>query len=220
MQGHPRRSLGGQVRNLTDQMDEEPLKIKFSEDNREVYAEIMSSRLLWASIQTHGYVRYLAAMKAQCTPLKSRALQKHTCWDSRARQLPQENRTPAGDGRPPSMANRRQPMFPNTVRSRRFDSRTVRSRSTLAPIKPATIRKLFPGEEVVSLAHRIEARGGSAEETRIWVLVKGRSAQRRIMELKQYCFAGDSVVSKATAREAVAQRNSPGVLARPLRRRV
>lgn len=41
-------SLDGQVQTLTDQMDDDPLKVKFGADNREVYAEIVSSRLLWA----------------------------------------------------------------------------------------------------------------------------------------------------------------------------
>jgi hypothetical protein len=38
----------GTVQILTGDMKEEPVKVKFGSDNREVYAEIISSRLLWA----------------------------------------------------------------------------------------------------------------------------------------------------------------------------
>ena len=41
-------SANGQVQTLTDGMDEEPVKVKFGADDNEVYAEIVSSRLLWA----------------------------------------------------------------------------------------------------------------------------------------------------------------------------
>lgn len=41
-------SLDGQIQTLTDQIDDDPLKVKFGAENREVYAEIPSSRLLWA----------------------------------------------------------------------------------------------------------------------------------------------------------------------------
>jgi hypothetical protein len=41
-------SPDGQVQKLTDQMDEEPVKVKFGADNREVYAEVVATRLLWS----------------------------------------------------------------------------------------------------------------------------------------------------------------------------
>jgi len=41
-------STDGKVQTLTPAMNEEPVKVKFGADNREVYAEIISSRLLWA----------------------------------------------------------------------------------------------------------------------------------------------------------------------------
>lgn len=41
-------SLDGTVQTLTPDLNEEPLKIKYGADNKEVYAEIVSSRLLWA----------------------------------------------------------------------------------------------------------------------------------------------------------------------------
>ncbi len=41
-------STDGAVQTVTDDSKEEPVKVKFGADNREVYAEIISSRLLWA----------------------------------------------------------------------------------------------------------------------------------------------------------------------------
>jgi hypothetical protein len=38
----------GQVQTLTPQMDEEPVKVKFGADNREVFAEPVATRLMWA----------------------------------------------------------------------------------------------------------------------------------------------------------------------------
>ncbi len=41
-------SQDGTIQTFTEDMNEEPIKVKFGADNREVYAEIVSSRLLWA----------------------------------------------------------------------------------------------------------------------------------------------------------------------------
>src|SRR5262249_62160603 len=41
-------SPNGQVQVLNDKMDEEPVKVKFGANDREVYAEVASTRLLWA----------------------------------------------------------------------------------------------------------------------------------------------------------------------------
>jgi hypothetical protein len=41
-------SANGQVQILNDQMDEEPIKVKFGADDNEVYAEVVATRLLWA----------------------------------------------------------------------------------------------------------------------------------------------------------------------------
>ena len=48
------------------------------------------------------------------------------------------------------------------------------------------IEALFDTEKVIDLGIRPVDRGGSAGELRIWILVEGRHAHRRIMELKQY----------------------------------
>jgi hypothetical protein len=41
-------SADGRVQSLTPEMDEEPLKVKFGPANREIYAEVTGTRLLWA----------------------------------------------------------------------------------------------------------------------------------------------------------------------------
>jgi hypothetical protein len=41
-------SSDGRVQVLTPEMDEDPVKVKFRPDNREIYAEPASTRLLWA----------------------------------------------------------------------------------------------------------------------------------------------------------------------------
>jgi hypothetical protein len=55
-----------------------------------------------------------------------------------------------------------------------------------ASIGRATIESVFTNEIVIDLAIRPRARGGSANDLRIWVLVEDRTHLRRIMELKQY----------------------------------
>src|SRR5271165_3658187 len=41
-------SPGGQVQVLTPQMDEEPVKVKYGSTDNEIYAEVVSTRLMWA----------------------------------------------------------------------------------------------------------------------------------------------------------------------------
>jgi len=41
-------SADGKVQELTPEMDEEPVKVKFGADDNELYAEVASTRLLWA----------------------------------------------------------------------------------------------------------------------------------------------------------------------------
>jgi hypothetical protein len=41
-------SAGGQVQTWNEDMDEEPVKVKFGPSNKELYAEVASTRLIWA----------------------------------------------------------------------------------------------------------------------------------------------------------------------------
>ncbi len=58
--------------------------------------------------------------------------------------------------------------------------------------KLADIRRLFSSQEVIGIARRIETRGGSMNELRIWVLVQARGGPRRIVELKERSKPGTS----------------------------
>ncbi len=51
--------------------------------------------------------------------------------------------------------------------------------------KLADIRRLFSSQEVIAIARRIESRGGSIDQLRIWVLVQPKGGPRRIVELKE-----------------------------------
>jgi len=42
------QSANGQVQTRTDNIDEEPIKVKFGADDNEVYAEVAATRLMWA----------------------------------------------------------------------------------------------------------------------------------------------------------------------------
>ena len=55
-----------------------------------------------------------------------------------------------------------------------------------ARIARSTIEALFAARNVIDLAIRPRDRGGSVDELRIWILIEGKNARRRIMELKQY----------------------------------
>ena len=55
-----------------------------------------------------------------------------------------------------------------------------------AKIRRREIESLFGGDKVIDIGNRPEARGGSAGELRIWVIVESGRGARRLMELKQY----------------------------------
>ena len=55
-----------------------------------------------------------------------------------------------------------------------------------AKIRRSEIESLFPGDKVIDIGIRPEARGGSAGELRIWVILEHQRGGRRLMELKQY----------------------------------
>lgn len=59
-----------------------------------------------------------------------------------------------------------------------------------AKIEKTSIAELFPNAAVLDLARRVEARGGSMHEMRIWALVEEENGHRHIMELKEYATPG------------------------------
>jgi hypothetical protein len=137
------------------------------------------------------YIRYLAALKAQCKPLNSRTIQEAYLLGLAGKKIA----APKKIKRLLAMSVRDYDKLAAayvakhcTEQAFRFKCGEIEEYS--GAIKPATIKKLFPGEDLLSLAHRMEARGGSANEARIWVLVDGNGSRRRIVELKQYATPG------------------------------
>lgn len=63
-------------------------------------------------------------------------------------------------------------------------------------VKVADIAKVFRSERVLGIARRIETRGGSMDQLRIWVLVQGETGPRRIVELKQRAEPGTACYRK------------------------
>jgi hypothetical protein len=56
-------SANGQVQVLTAQMEEEPVKVKFGANDKEIYAEVVSTRLMWA---LGYYADSWFSVKVQC----------------------------------------------------------------------------------------------------------------------------------------------------------
>lgn len=63
-------------------------------------------------------------------------------------------------------------------------------------VKLADIKKLFAPQTVLGVARRIESRGGSIDQLRIWVLVQAEHGPRRIVELKQRAEPGTASYGK------------------------
>lgn len=59
-----------------------------------------------------------------------------------------------------------------------------------AKISPAAIGELFSNARVMDLARRVEERGGSKDDIRLWALVEDKDGLRRIMELKEHATPG------------------------------
>ncbi len=66
-------------------------------------------------------------------------------------------------------------------------------------VKLADIKKVFAPHTVLGVARRIETRGGSIDQLRIWVLVQGDNGRRRIVELKQRAEPGTASYRKQPA---------------------
>ncbi len=63
-------------------------------------------------------------------------------------------------------------------------------------VAEADIRKVFRSEKVLGIAKRVETRGGSIDQLRIWVLVRAGTGPRRIVELKQRAEPGTACYRK------------------------
>ena len=137
------------------------------------------------------FVRYIAAIKAQCHQMKSESLQESyiaglkgkSCHPPKKVQGFLEMKVAdydkkAADFLAGHTAGQNFKMKPGSIEH--YDGH----------LKTAAIEKLFPGEQVLAVSRRVEARGGNASDVRVWALVAGAYSRRRIMELKQYAAPG------------------------------
>jgi hypothetical protein len=137
------------------------------------------------------FVRYLAAMRSQCKSMKSKVLQKAYVLGLTGKTVPPPKRVRDFLKMSVSAYDKRATKYLQThCPDGEFKYKVGEIQPYGNRIKPSTIKKLFPREQVIAIADRIEGEGGSADEARIWVLVEGADSRRRIMELKGYARPG------------------------------
>ena len=137
------------------------------------------------------FVRYVAAIKAQCKQMKSEVLQENYLLGLAGKKIPPPPKVQEFlDMKVSAYDEMAAAYTAKNSLDKGFKLKPGSIQRYSGKIKPATIDKLFPGQQVLDLADRIESRGGSSDEIRIWVLVEGVHSDRRIMELKQYAKPG------------------------------
>jgi len=137
------------------------------------------------------FVRYLAAIRSQCKPMKRKVLQKAYLLGLAGKRVPPPKQVQDFLKMSISAYDKQAERYLRThCANAGFRYKVGEIQPYGNKIKPSTIKRLFPREQVIALADRIEAEGGSADEARIWVLVEGADSRRRIMELKGYARPG------------------------------
>lgn len=137
------------------------------------------------------YVRYVAAIKAQCEPMKSAVLQKNYLLGLAGKTIPPRKKVAKFlrmkiseyDGKAAKYCQKH-------CLEDGFKFKAGAIDQYKGTIRAGALGKIFPGEQVLCLAKRVETRGGSSDEVRIWALVAASQSKRRIMELKQYAAPG------------------------------
>lgn len=139
------------------------------------------------------YVRYLAAIKAQCKPMKSSVLQENYILGLKGKTIPPPKKVEKFLQMSISDYDKQAAQYcMKHCLDQGFKFKPGEIDPYKGTINSRAIDKLFHGERVLCVAKRVEARGGSSDETRIWVLVEGAGSKRRIMELKEYGAPGTS----------------------------
>jgi hypothetical protein len=137
------------------------------------------------------FVRYAAAIKAQCKEMKTEALLESYLTGLAGNKLPAPRKVQ--DFLEMKISDYDEMAAKYCAKhclDQGFKFKPGEIDRYDGKIKPADIDKLFPGEQVLGIAKRVEARGGSSNEIRIWVLVGGPRSRQRIVELKQYAKPG------------------------------
>ncbi len=137
------------------------------------------------------FIRYAAAIKAQCKQMKSQVLQEAYLLGLAGKKVAPPSKV---QGYLKMKVSDYDELAGKYTAKNSSDQGFIFKPGEIerysGKIKPSTIKKLFPGEQVRNLADRVEERGGSSGEARIWVLVEGARSRRRIFELKEYAKPG------------------------------
>jgi hypothetical protein len=137
------------------------------------------------------FVRYVAAIKAQCKQMKSEVLQENYMLGLAGKEVaPPKQVQGFLDMKVSEYDEQAGQYCAKHCLGQGFKFKPGEIDHYDGKIKPADIDKLFPGEQVMAIAKRVESRGGSSDDIRIWVLVGGPHSRQRIMELKQYAKPG------------------------------
>lgn len=137
------------------------------------------------------FIRYVAAIKAQCKPMKSEDLQENYLLGLAGKTIPPPKQVKDFLDMKVSDYDKQAGQYcAKHCMDQGFKFKPGEIDHYDGKIKRPAIEKLFPGEEVFALAKRVESRGGSSDEIRLWVLVGGPHSRQRIMELKQYAKPG------------------------------
>jgi Uncharacterized protein conserved in bacteria (DUF2252) len=139
------------------------------------------------------YVRYVAAMKAQCRQMRTKPLLRAYLLGLMGKKIkpPRQVRTLMQMSLDGYYALADKYTAKNSF-NKQFKHKTGAIEAYSGKVKRDSIAKLFDGETVLDIAHRVEERGGRANDVRIWLLVQGAGSRIRIMELKGYAQPGTS----------------------------
>jgi hypothetical protein len=137
------------------------------------------------------YVRYASAIKAQCDEMKNEVLQEAYLSGLKGKKaVPPPKVQDLLDMKVSEYDRQADEYTAKHTSGREFEMKKGAIEPYSGKLEDSTIARLFPGEKVHNLADRIEARGGSSDEKRIWALVEAGDSRQRIMELKQYAAPG------------------------------
>lgn len=143
------------------------------------------------------FVRYVAAIKAQCKPMKGEVLQENYLLGLAGKGIaPPKQVQDFLEMRVSDYDKQAGEYCEKHCLDQGFKFKEGEIEHYNGKIKPPSIAQLFPGEQVLGIAKRIEERGGSSGEIRLWVLVGGPHSRQRIMELKQYATPGTAGYQK------------------------
>lgn len=137
------------------------------------------------------FIRYVAAIKAQCKQMKSEVLQESYLLGLAGKAIsPPKQVQDLLDMKVSDYDAQAGHYCAKHCVDQGFKFKPGEIEHYDGEIRSGDIDKLFPGEQVLGVAKRVESRGGSSDDIRLWILVGGPHSRQRIMELKQYAKPG------------------------------